>query len=40
MVEVLADPNMLAPLVSAALKPVRGPPHVDLLVATHDAEDA
>ncbi len=40
MVEVLADPNALAPLVSAALKPVRGPPPVDLLVATHDAEDA
>ncbi|HEX8441316.1 hypothetical protein [Archangium sp.] len=38
MVEILADPNALAPLVAAALKPVRGPAPVDLLVATHDAD--
>lgn len=40
MVEVLANPNMLAPLISAAVKPVRGPPPADLLVATHDADGA
>lgn len=38
MVEILADPNALALLVAAALKPVRGPVPVDLLVATHDAD--
>jgi hypothetical protein len=41
MVEILADPNALAPLVSAALRPVRGSViPADLLVASHDAEDA
>jgi hypothetical protein len=40
MVEVLANPNMLAPLISAAVKPVRGPAPADLLVATHDADGA
>ncbi len=40
MVEVLADENALAPLFSAALKPVLGRAPADLLVATHDAEDA
>jgi hypothetical protein len=41
MVEILADPNALALLVSAALKPLRpGPTPVDLLVATHDADGA
>lgn len=40
MVEVLASPTALATLVSAALTPVRGPTRVDLLVATHDDEDA
>jgi len=39
MVEILADSNALALLVAAALKPVRGPPPVDLLVATHDADE-
>jgi hypothetical protein len=39
MVEVLADPNALY-LLAAPLKPVRGPPPVDLLVATHDADAA
>jgi hypothetical protein len=40
MVAVLANPNELAPLVSAAIRPVRGAPPADLLVATHDGEDA
>lgn len=40
MVEVLTDPHALALLVSAAVKPVRGPAPVDLLVATHDADGA
>jgi hypothetical protein len=40
MVEVLANANELGPLVSATLKPVLGSPRADLLVATHDAEDA
>jgi hypothetical protein len=40
MTELLADPNALAPLVSAALKPLRGSAHADLLVATHDADEA
>lgn len=40
MVEVLADPQQLGLLVSAAVKPVRGSPPADLLVVTHDAEDA
>jgi hypothetical protein len=40
MVEVLADPNALALLVSAAIRPARGAAPAELLVATHDAEDA
>ncbi|HYO54072.1 hypothetical protein [Archangium sp.] len=40
MTELLTDPNALAPLVSAALKPLRGPVHADLLVATHDKDGA
>lgn len=40
MVEVLAHPQALAPLIAGALKPVRGPALVDLLVASHDADDA
>jgi hypothetical protein len=40
MVAVLANPNELALLVSAAIRPVRGPAPADLLVATHDGEDA
>ncbi len=40
MVSILANPNELAPLVSAAIRPVRGVAPTDLLVATHDAEDA
>lgn len=40
MVEILANSNALAPLISAALRPVRGPAPVDLLVATHDADGA
>jgi hypothetical protein len=38
MVQILADPNALSLLVAAALKPVRGPAPVDILVATHDAD--
>ena len=40
MVEILADPNKLALLVSASLRPVRGSAPADLLVATHDADGA
>jgi hypothetical protein len=40
MVEILADQNKLALLVSASLRPVRGPAPADLLVATHDADGA
>jgi hypothetical protein len=42
MVEVLADPNVLALLVSASLRPAGATkvPRADLLVATHDAEGA
>ncbi|WP_163994089.1 hypothetical protein [Pyxidicoccus caerfyrddinensis] len=40
MVAVLADPNALAPLISAAIRPVRGTAPADLLIATHDGEDA
>jgi hypothetical protein len=40
MTTVLADANALAPLVSAAIRPVRGPASADMLVATHDADDA
>ncbi|AKI99031.1 hypothetical protein ATI61_106411 [Archangium gephyra] len=39
MVEVLSDPNALYQFV-VPLKPVRGPPLVDLIVATHDADAA
>jgi hypothetical protein len=42
MVEVLADPSKLALLVSATLRPA-GPnkdPRAELLVVTHDADDA
>jgi len=40
MVEILADSNKLALLVSASLRPVRGSAPADLLVATHDADGA
>ncbi len=40
MVEVLADAKLLALFVAAALRPVLGPIPADLLVATHDADDA
>jgi hypothetical protein len=40
MVSVLANPNELARLVSAAIRPARGTAPADMLVATHDAEDA
>jgi hypothetical protein len=40
MVEVLADPRVLAPLVAAALQPTGAPARVNLLVVTHDADGA
>lgn len=40
MTELLADRNALAPLVLAALKPLLGPAPADLLVTTHDEDEA
>jgi hypothetical protein len=40
MVEVLAKPELLALIVGPTLRPQGKPPRADLLVVTHDAEDA
>lgn len=40
MVEVLANPYELSRMVAGAIRPVRGTAPADLLVATHDGEDA